>query len=282
MSTRPAPRRGRREPVATVASVVAAVVFAAPLLFMVVGAFKPGSRVLADSTSWRAFWPEDGSLHNFGQAIDRAQFLLLLRNSLIVSSSVVAGGLVVNSMAGYALARFRFPGRRLLLVAVVALAVVPFQAVAIPLLYLMSGWGWRNTFAALIVPFIANPFYIYLFRSFFLSIPAELEEAARVDGAGPGRVFVSIAVPLARPAFATVGILAFISSWAELLWPALITDRVEVRTLPLGISVFRSVPPIDQGIILAFVVLAALPMFALFFVLQRQFIASVARTGIRG
>ena len=128
----------------------------------------------------------------------------------------------------------------------------------------------------------AGSYFMFLFYSFFLSTPPELEEAARVDGAGRLRVFWSIAVPLARPAYATVGILALLGSWGELLWPALITDHVEVRTLPLGVSVFRSVPPINQGVILAFVVLAALPLFVVFLVLQRQFVASVARSGIRG
>lgn len=199
-----------------------------------------------------------------------------------MATLVVALGLVANSMFGYALARMRFRGRRTVLTVVIALTVVPFQAVAIPLLYLMSGWGWRNTFQALVLPFVANPFYVFLFHAFFLSFPRELEEAARVDGAGPVLVFWSIVVPLSRPVYATVGILSLLASWGELLWPALITDHVEVRTLPLGISVFRSVPPADQGVILAFVVLAAIPLLIVFLVLQRQFVASVARASIRG
>ncbi len=274
--------RPRRRVLTYAGLCVAALAFLGPLLFMIVGALKPGNRVLTESASWKAFVPTSPSTHNFQQAVDRGSFLLLLRNSLIVSSITVVLGLVVNSPFGYALARFRFRGRRALLMAVIALTIVPFQAVAIPLLYLMSGWGWRNTFTALIVPFVANPFFIYLFYSFFLNLPRELEEAARIDGARQGRIFISIAVPLARPAFATVGILAFLASWGELLWPALITDDINVRTLPLGISVFRSVPPIDQGVILAFVLLAALPTLALFVALQRHFIASVARSGIKG
>lgn len=281
--TRGARTRSSASRVVTVTLLVtAALVFLLPIAFMVIGSFKPGDKVLAESNSLRAFWPSDASLHNYSEAITRGDFALLLRNSAIVATFVVVLGLVVNSLFGYALARLRFRGRRVLLVTVIGLTVVPFQAVAIPLLYLMSGWGWRNTFQALIVPFIANPFYVFLFYAFFLSVPRELEEAARVDGAGPLRVFWSIVVPLSRPVYATVGILALLATWGELLWPALISDHLEVRTLPLGISVFRSVPPVDQGVILAFVVLAALPLFLIFLILQRQFVASVARTGIRG
>lgn len=261
---------------------VATIVFLGPLVFMIVGALKPGNRVLSESTSWKAFVPTNPSLHNLREAVHRGQFVLLLRNSVVVSATTVVLGLAVNSTFGYALARLRFRGRKLMLAAVIALSIVPFQAIAIPLLYLMSGWGWRNSFRGLVVPFVANPFFIYLFYSFFLDLPSELEEAAKLDGAGPLRIFWSIAVPLARPAFATVGILSFLASWGELLWPALITDDVNVRTLPLGVSVFRSVPPIDQGVILAFVLLAAVPTLALFVALQRHFIASVARSGIKG
>ncbi len=275
-------RNNRPGPLTWFLLALAGLVFALPLLFMVVGAFKPGDKVLAESGSWRALWPTDGSTSNLSEAVRRGDYLLLLRNSLVVATVVVVLGAVVNSMFGYALARLPFTGRRLLLGGVIALSVVPFQALAIPLLYLMSGWGWRNTFQALSLPFVANPFYVYLFYAFFRALPHELEEAARVDGAGAWRVFRSIAVPLARPAYATVGILSFLTIWGELLWPALVTDDIAVRTLPLGVSVFRSTPPVDQGVVLAFVLLTALPTLAVFLVLQRQFIASVARSGIRG
>lgn len=261
--------------------IAGSVFFAGPLLFLVVGAFKPGNLVLRESGSLLAFWPTDASFDNFIVAIERAQILTLLGNTLIVTVGTVAAGLVVNSLLGYALARFAFAGRRLMVLLIIALTVVPFQAIAIPMLLMMSQWGLRNTFTGLILPMIASPFYIYLFYSFFLSIPKELEEAARVDGASHWRIFRSIAVPLAIPSFATVAILSFMGTWGELLWPALMTDDISVRTIQLGISVFRTQPPIDQGVVLASVLLAALPVLVVFFIAQRRFIETVARSGIR-
>ncbi|NEM92297.1 carbohydrate ABC transporter permease [Galbitalea soli] len=274
--------RARRARVGTwVLLILIGIVFAAPLLFLIVGAFKPGTLVLTEASSWRAFWPSHASLNNFATAITRSQLFTLLLNTIIVTGTIVLSGLVINSLIGYALARFRFRGRRFLLLLIVALAVVPFQAIAIPTLLEMSQWGLRNTYPGLILPMIANAFYIYLFYSFFLAMPVELEEAARVDGAGPLRVFRSIAVPLAGPAFATVAILSFMSSWGELLWPSLMTDDITVRTIQLGISVIRSSPPINQGVVLASVLLAALPVMVVFIVLQRRFIESAARSGIK-
>lgn len=277
------PRMRLAERVATwIFLVVAGLTFIFPILFVVVGAFKPGDLVLAESSTWRAFWPTDATLRNFASAVADGHYFLLLRNSLIVSGITVVLSLIVNSMFGYALSRMDFRGRKTLLAAVIALTVVPFQAIAIPLLYLFASLGLRNTFPALILPFVATPFYVFLFYSFFRDLPVELEEAARIDGAGPLRIFWSIVLPLSGPAFSTVAILTFLVTWGELMWPTLVADQPSVRTIPRGLAFFRSQVPIDQGAVLAFVVLATLPVFAVFIVLQRRFIASVARSGLKG
>jgi multiple sugar transport system permease protein len=277
------PRRFRIERVVTwFFLLVAAGAFLFPLLFMFIGAFKPREKVLAESGSWLAFWPSDATLDNFAQAITAAQYPMLLRNSLIVSCATVVLCVAVNSMFGYALSRFEFRGRRFLLIVIIAMTIVPFQAIAIPLLYIMSMMGLRNTFSALVLPFVANPFYVYLFYSFFRDLPRELDEAARIDGAGPFRIFWSVFLPLSGPALSTVAILAFLTTWGELMWPTLIADRPDVRTIPLGLAFFRSQTPVNQGAVLAFVVLATLPIFVVFVALQRYFVASVARSGIKG
>jgi len=259
-----------------------ALVFLGPLLFMVVGALKPGELVLADSTSWRVLWPTGASLDNFFEAARRSSFGTLLRNSVIVSAAVVGGGLVVNSLMGYALARLHFRGRSVLLVTIISLVIVPFQAIAIPLLYVMSELSLRNTFLVQILPFLAQPLYIYLFYTFFLGLPREYEEAARIDGAGPMRIFCFIAAPLAKPAYAAVAVLTFLGVWNELLWPALVTDDIAVRPLPLALSLFRGDRPVDQGVIMAFVFMMVLPSLALFVVAQRSFVQGVASTGVKG
>jgi multiple sugar transport system permease protein len=259
-----------------------AAVFLFPMMFMVVGAFKPDHLVLAEGNTIRAFWPTDATLENFVGAFRRGRFGQLFINSAIISTFVVGLGLVVNSLMGYALARLPFKGSRILLLAVIALMIIPLEAVAIPLLWMMSEAGLRNTYTVQILPFIANPLFVYLFYTFFLGIPRDLEEAAKVDGAGPVRTFLRVSAPLAKPAYATVGILSFLFIWGQLLWPVLVTSGPDVRPLPLGISVFVTQPPISWGDIMAFAFLMTIPLLVLFILFQRWFVQSVASSGVKG
>jgi multiple sugar transport system permease protein len=259
-----------------------AVFFLFPIIFMLVGAFKPDERVIAEGNSLRAFWPSEPTVENFGAAFERARFGQLLMNSTIIAVFVVSLGLVVNSLAGYALARLPFPGSKLIVVGVIALMIIPLEAVAIPLLFMVSELGWRNTYHVQILPFVANPLFIYLFYTFFLGVPRSLEEAARIDGAGPIVTFLRVVVPLAKPVYATVGILSFLFIWGQLLWPILVTSGPDVRPLPLGMSIFRSQPPISWGDIMAYALMMTLPLMVAFIVFQRWFVASIARSGLKG
>jgi multiple sugar transport system permease protein len=261
---------------------VLAAFFIFPMLFMVAGAFKPDTLVLSEGNTIRAFWPTDATLDNFVGAFRRGRFGQLFVNSAIISTTVVGLGLIVNSLLGYALARLPFRGAKVLLLAVIALTIIPLEAVAIPLLWMMSEVGLRNTYTVQILPFIANPLFVYLFYTFFLGIPRDLEEAARVDGAGPLTTFLRVSAPLAKPAYATVGILSFLFIWGQLLWPVLVTSGPDVRPLPLGISVFVTQPPISWGQIMAFAFMMTIPLLVLFIVFQRWFVQSVASSGVKG
>jgi multiple sugar transport system permease protein len=262
--------------------VVVAIFFLFPIAFMLVGALKPDAKVIADGDSLKAFWPENASLQNFTDAFQRARFGRLFMNSVIIAVPVVALGLLVNSLAGYGLARLPFRGSKLIVLAMIALTIIPLEAVAVPLLFLVSELGWRNTYHVQILPFIANPLFIYLFYTFFLAVPKDLEEAARIDGAGPLTIFVRVVAPLAKPAYATVGILSFLFIWGQLLWPVLVTSGPSVRPLPMGISVFIAQPPISWGDIMAFALMMVTPLMAVFVIFQRWFIQSVASSGIKG
>jgi multiple sugar transport system permease protein len=261
---------------------VLAAFFIFPMLFMIAGAFKPDALVLSEGNTWRAFWPTDATLDNFVGAFRRGRFGQLFVNSAIISTTVVGLGLIVNSLLGYALARLPFRGAKVLLLAVIALTIIPLEAVAIPLLWMMSEVGLRNTYTVQVLPFIANPLFVYLFYTFFLGIPRDLEEAARVDGAGPLTTFLRVSAPLAKPAYATVGILSFLFIWGQLLWPVLVTSGPDVRPLPLGISVFVTQPPISWGQIMAFAFMMTIPLLVLFIVFQRWFVQSVASSGVKG
>jgi multiple sugar transport system permease protein len=261
---------------------VLAALFLVPMVFMFVGSIKPDARVLAEGDSWRALVPAGVTFENYSDAFERGRFGRLFVNSVIITSSIVIGSLFVNSLFGYALARLPFRGRTLVLGVVIALIIIPFQAIAIPLLFMMSQVRQLDTYQVQVLPFVANPLFVYLFYTFFLSIPKELEEAARVDGAGPATIFWRVVAPLAKPAYATVAILAFLFSWGELLWPVLVTRGPDVRPLALGIAEFQNLPPIQWGDIMAFAAMITAPVLIVFLAFQRAFVQSVARSGVKG
>lgn len=260
----------------------AALAWVAPVLLMVVASLKPESRVLTEAGTWRGLWPASASLDNYRDVFRRVEFGRILLNTVVINGGIVLGALVVDSMAGYALARLRWPGRRVALAAVFALLVVPFEAIAVPLFYGTTAFGWRDGYLVQVVPFIANAVAIYLFYTFFLGIPRAIEDAARVDGAGPWRVYLEVVVPQSRAVFAAVAIVMFLLHWGLYLWPLLVTTRVDARPLPLGIAAFRTLPPVQWGDIMAFAVLMVAPVVVIFALLQRWFVRSVATAGLKG
>lgn len=263
--------------------VVLAIFFLFPLVYMLSSSFKPDDQVLANSQSAEAFLPTPFTgIDNYSDAMDRADLVRVFFNSVVISSLIVGLGLIVNSLFAYALARFRFAGRTIVLGVVVALIIIPFEALAVPLLFMGAEVGWLDTYQIQILPFIANPLFIFLFYTFFLSIPVSLEEAARIDGAGPVQVFTRIVVPLAKPAYATVAILGFLFSWGQFLWPSMVTRGTDVRPLPVGIGVFATTPPVSWGDIMAYTVLMTLPLLVIFLIFQRHFIQGVASSGVKG
>jgi multiple sugar transport system permease protein len=277
-------RQQRRQRIISYAVLIAlAAFFIFPLAFMFAGSFKSDDAVLADAGSLRALIPEPFvGLDNYESAAERGKFWISFRNSAIISAGIVFGGLIVNSLFGYALARIPFRGKRVLMIIVLALIIVPFETLAVPLLLIMAELRWTNTLHAQILPFIAQPLYIFLFYSFFLGIPKELEEAARIDGAGPATIFVRVAAPLAKPAYAAAGILMFLASWGQYLWPVMVTRTIDARPLPMGIAEFRGLPPTQWGDIMAYAAMMVIPLLIVFIIFQRQFVRGVATSGLKG
>lgn len=261
---------------------IVAGIFISPLLVMIIGSLKPDDRVLVETGSLLAFWPTDTSLQNYRDVFRRADFIGYCLNSLYITGTVVVAGLAINSMAGYAFARLRFRGRKLLFAAVAAIMIIPLEAIAVPLFYQVTLLGWRDTYLVQILPFVANAFSIYLFYTFFLELPREFEESAYIDGAGVFRTFFSIILPNSKPVFATVAILTFLSHWGVFLWPLMVTSGEKVRPLPLGIAMFYTLPPLQWGDIFAFSVMMVLPVLVVFLVFQGWFVRGVAATGIKG
>jgi len=264
------------------ALIAAALLFVAPIAFMLAGSLKPDEQVLVEAGSLRAFWPLEASLQNYADVFRRVSFGRFMFNSLLITGTIVALGLVVNALAGYAFARLRWFGRSGLFALVLAVIIIPLEAIAVPLFYQVTLFGWRDSYVVQIVPFIANAFSVYLFYTFFLSLPRELEEAARIDGAGVLRTFFVIIAPNARPAFATVAVLTFLTQWGAFLWPLMVTSGEAVRPLPLAIAAFHTLPPLQWGDIFAFGVMMVAPILLVFLLFQGWFVRGVAATGIKG
>lgn len=264
--------------------IVLALFFIFPIVFMLVTAFKTNeTQVLRDVTSLRAFLPVgELGLQNYFDVFGRQNFGRFLLNSLFIVTSTIVLGLLVNSMAAYALARLRFRGRSLLVSIVIALIIIPLEAVAIPLLLLVNQFGWLDTYHVQIIPFIADAFSIFLFYQFFIGLPKDLEEAALVDGASRLRIYWSIVIPLSRPVFATVAILQFLFRWGDFLWPLMVTRGEEVRPLMVGMQQFFGQYPRLWGDIMAFASMITIPVLIVFLLFQKWFVQSVAATGVKG
>lgn len=260
----------------------AALIFLIPIGTMLAGSLKSDDLVLMEAGTLRGYFPMEANLQNYRDVLERVPFLRYLFNSVFITCAIVISGLLVNSLAGYAFARMQWRGRDSLLLAVIALMIIPLEAIAVPLFYQVTLFGWRDTYLVQIVPFIANAFSIYLFYTFFLGLPRELEEAARIDGAGAWRIFFVIIMPNAKAVFATVAILTFLTQWGAFLWPLMVTYSEAVRPLPLGIASFYTLPPLQWGDIFAFGVMMVTPVLLIFLVFQRWFVKGVATTGVKG
>ncbi len=278
--------------------VVWAIIALLPVAFMIVAAFKPVEVTFADlrsSNPLAALWPTSASLDNFVAVFDRAPFVKFLINSVVIATVTVTLSVFVNSLAAYALARLHWTGRTVMLALVVALLVVPFEAIAIPLLFVVNNIPWigltdsglifhhssLNTLHVQIVPFIADAFSIFLFYQFFLDIPKDFDEAATIDGATPFQIYWTIILPLSRPVIASVAILQFQSRWNDYLWPVLAVPGEASRPLTVGITTFYTQNP-DWGQILAYASMITIPVLLVFVFFQRWFIESATASGVKG
>ncbi len=274
-----------------VVMILLAIFFLFPIVFMLVSSIKNDETVvMADMSSLYAFIPRgDLGFQNYQDVFGNLEFGRLLFNSTLIMIVTVILGLLFNSMIAYALARLNFKGRAILLGTIIALIIVPFEAVAVPLLLLVNRlpWfggatTWLDSYHVQIIPFIADAFSIFLFYQFFINLPKDLEEAALVDGAGRFRIYWSVIIPLSRPVFATVAILQALANWNRFMWPLMVTRGVEVRPLTVGMQSFFGQDPRIWGDLLAFASMITIPVLIVFLLFQKWFVQSVASTGVKG
>jgi len=283
-TTRPARRVGSRRPstgsiVALVIAVLFALVWLLPLAWALATSLKPDAETTVAPATW------------FGSKITFEAYTSVLAsgsiwrwyfNSFLVSSVVTLVTVLLASMAAFAFSRMHFRGRELAYFLIAAGLIVPFQALIVPLFQELDAFGLVDTYWGMILPQIAAPIAVLVFKRFFDGIPKDLEESARLDGAGPFRIYWSIWMPLARPAIAAVEIFTFVTSWNNFLWPFIITSAGALQTIPVGLATVQTFYGAQYAQVMALALLGALPLFIAFVLFQRQIVEGISSTGLKG
>ncbi|MFH8408591.1 carbohydrate ABC transporter permease [Streptomyces sp. NPDC018019] len=253
--------------------------FALPLVWLLLSSVMTNAEINRFPPS---LWPSGIDLGGYDYVLGNAMFPRWFANSSIVAGTAVLSNLVLGSLGGYAFARMRFAGSRLLLGLMLATMVIPFQLTMIPTFLVMKNLGLIDTLGALIVPSLVTPFAVFLFRQFFLALPRELEEAAWIDGCSRLRVLYSVVLPLARPALATVAVLTFLTTWNDLTWPLIAINHDTQYTLQLGLTTFQGQHHNRWSAIMAGNVITVLPVLVAFLFAQKTFIQSLTSSGLKG
>jgi multiple sugar transport system permease protein len=260
------------------ALVLGALVMAFPFYWMVTTGLKGPAEALSFPPT---LIPKAPTLGNFRQVWQEQPFGRYLLNSGFVSTAVTLGVLVTSSLAAHAFARMRFWGRELLFGAFLATMMIPFEVVLIPDFLIIRQLGWFDSYLALIVPWTASVFGIFLLRQTFLGIPDELFEASQLDGCGHGRFLFRVALPLVTPALVTVALVTFLGSWNSLLWPLVVTHRQELMVVQVGLVSYLGEEGSQYQLVMAAATVSILPIVVLFLAAQRHFVEGIARTGLK-
>ncbi|MEV7990563.1 carbohydrate ABC transporter permease [Streptomyces sp. NPDC086077] len=273
-------RRLRRSLLHLVLAVVAAL-YVSPLLYMLVTSFKTGTQAGMTDPQWI---PSPVTVDAYRTVLGATDSPVLrwFLNSVLAAAAHTALVLLTATPAAYALARMRFKGRTLVFAAVVATLFVPPMVLLIPNFLVVNELAWVDSLPAVIVPGAASAFGVFFLRQFFLTLPAELEEAAELDGCNRWQIFLKVVLPLTKPALATLGLLSFLANWNDFLWPLYVLLSPEALTLPAGLANFQSANNIRYDLLMAGAVIASLPVLLLYLVAQRWVIEGVSRSGLKG
>jgi multiple sugar transport system permease protein len=258
--------------------ILIAIAIAFPFLWMVLASLRPESEIVQFPPT---LLPSKITFTSFISVWNKIPFLTFFKNSVIFAFGVTFISLLFDSMAAYAFGRLSFPGRDKYFVIVLIALMIPVQVTIIPLFIMLSQWGWLNTFAGLIIPRATNAFGIFMLRQFFIGLPKELDEAARIDGCSEFRLYWQVILPLAKPAIFSLALFHLMYNWNDLLWPLIITSTVEMRTLPAGLALFVGTKVVEYGVVTAGATLATAPLVIAFLFSQKYFIQGVAFTGIK-
>jgi len=249
-----------------------------PFYWMVSCSLKTNENMFLMPLQW---FPHPINWNAYGDAWKAQDFTRYFLNTTFVAVAITVGNLLLASLAGYSLAKFRYFGRGVLFLLILSTMMLPLEVTMVPLFLIVKKFGWPNTYEGLIVPFIVEGFGVFLMRQYLQSVPNELIEAARIDGASELRIYAQIVMPLCKPALAALGVFTFREAWDMYIWPLIIVTKDSLRTLPLGISLFMSSFGTAWDQLMAVAAIGTLPMVLLFFFLQRSFIKGIAVTGLK-
>lgn len=250
-----------------------------PILWMFFTSFKPESLIMGKPAR---LLPGPWTLEQYGLLLSAIPFLTFFRNSVIFAGGVTIISLFFDSMAGYAFAKLRFRGSNILFFVILATLMVPFQIIMIPLYLMIFQLHGLDTFWGMMLPRITNAFGIYMMRQFFISIPDDLLDSARMEGLSEFAIYFRIALPLTTTALSTLGVFHFMYNWNDFLWPLIITNSTDMRTLPVGLALFTGEHVMEHGPIMAGAVLSILPILIFYLSAQKTFIKGVAISGLKG
>jgi multiple sugar transport system permease protein len=259
-----------------------AIIFMAPVVFMIMSSLKPDLQLLRDTSSLRAFVPVgDISFDNYQKMFDRVPLTRFMFNSVFVTLATVALSLFICSLAAFSFVFLRWHGKQIILSIIIATFIVPFETIAVPLLKIVNEFGWVNTYQVQIIPFVADSLSIFLFYQFFKSIPYDLIEAARIDGATWFQIYRRIIMPISGPVIATAAILKFLAMYNMYLWPVIAAYQEEFRPVMVGVQYFDQITTL-WGEKMAYLTIITVPVLIFYLLLQRAFIESIASSGIKG
>jgi multiple sugar transport system permease protein len=257
--------------------IIAAAYILAPFVFMFTASVMPAADIMKMPYRWI---PQGFYWQNYWQGIrgNDGSFIYLrnILNSLIVASAVTASTVILAALTGFGLAKYRFKGRYVVFMMILATMMIPFEVIMIPLYLIITKLGLQNSYAGLITPFLVSAFGIFLMRQYYITFPDEILDAARIDGATEPMIFTKIILPNSVPALATLAVLTFKSQWDNLLWPLLVAQSEEMKTIPLYIVRFTAEKHTDEGAMMAVAAIASIPILILFFKLSRSFIGGAA------
>jgi alpha-1,4-digalacturonate transport system permease protein len=254
-------------------------VFLTPVLYIILSSFKTSNDLF---TAVPTFFPRKFTIENYVYALSRGDFFRYIINSLVVATTSTFLAVVINTMSGYALAKFKFKGATIIMMIILSTIMLPLEVIMVPIFSVLKTFGMYDTLAALIIPAAATPTGIFLMRQYLVTIPDEIIESARIDGASELRIFIFIILPNAKPAIATLAIFSFMWRWNDYVWPLIAISSPDKYTLQLAIANFSGEYGSDYSSILAMSAISMVPMLIIFLIFQKQFVQGTVQTGMKG